>query len=74
MKKFPRVSSKVSSSVQEFPIFAVRFPARKLGNFLRIVALGAGLQGFLPWKPETCQETQSFLTVSSSGFPTCEGS
>jgi hypothetical protein len=72
VKKFPRVSSKVSSPDEKFPIFGVRFPTRKPGNFLQIVALGAGLQGFLVWKLHTYQETQSFLTVSSSGFLACE--
>jgi len=72
MKKFPPVSSKVSWSVQKFPVLRVWFPTRKRGNFLQIVALGAGLHGFLPWKLETSQETQSFLMVSFGGFLTCE--
>lgn len=68
MKKFPVVSSKVSWAVQKFPVWHVQFPAKKPGNFLQIVALGKGLQGFLLSQLETRQETQSFLMVSLGGF------
>jgi hypothetical protein len=39
---------------------------------MRIVRLGARLQGFLLWKLETGQETKSFLMVSLGSFLTCE--
>ena len=58
------VTDHVACALQKLPIFHVQDGTEYLGNFLRFVALGAGLQGCLLWQRCEGRQRDGCLVVA----------
>ena len=64
MRRCLLVADGVACALQKLPLLRVQHGTEYLGNFLRFVALGAGLQGCLLWQRVEGRQRDGCLVVA----------